>query len=61
MTAEPRRLTNNRNIAELFAVFLFDAIIAAGGNRSTAHKCAAVWWEATENGDFDLREASDGR
>lgn len=42
----------NRKLAELFAQFIFDSIVAAGGKLSTAHRCMGVWWEAIENGEF---------
>ena len=41
-----------RKLAEQFAEFMFNAIVTAGGNRSTAYHCVAVWWEAIERGDF---------
>lgn len=44
----------NRKLAELFADWMFNAILCAGGERSTAHKCAAAWWEAIEQGEFGL-------
>lgn len=42
----------NRKLAELFASQMVDLILTAGGERSTAYRCAAVWWEAVERGDF---------
>ncbi len=35
--------------AAAFADFFFRAVLAAGGSRSTAHKCLALWWEAVED------------
>ena len=44
--------TMKRKIAEQFAQFIFDSILNAGGQHSTAHYCAAAWWTAIERGDF---------
>lgn len=50
-------MSTNRKLAEQFAQFLFDAILTAGGERSTAHQCAAVWWRAIESGEFGKEKA----
>jgi hypothetical protein len=47
-----RQATSNRQTAEAFAKCIYDLLVAAGAERSTAHYCAAEWWKAIERGDF---------
>ena len=51
----PRTMTaerGNRKLAELFELVIFDLVVTAGGERSTAHYCVAEWAKAIERGDF---------
>jgi len=41
-------LVERIEFAQAFADFFYSAVILAGGSRSTAHRCLAVWWQAVE-------------
>jgi hypothetical protein len=41
-------MTDTAEFAHAFADFFYRAVLAAGGSRSTAHKCLAEWWRAVE-------------